>query len=393
MCTEVRRSRRSTTALLDDDAEALYERAPCGYLSTTPDGTIVKVNQTFLTLDRLRPRRPRRSATFADLLTAGGRIYHETHYAPMLQMQGRAREIALDIVRADGTPAAGAGQLGARARRRRRADASSAPRSSTPPSGASTSGSCSRPSSGPRSPRRGPRLLARTLQQTLIPPAPPAVPGLDVAAVYRPAGNGDEVGGDFYDVFECRRTTGSWRSATCAARASRPRWSPRWPATRSAPQRSEAATRPRSCGRSTRSCSTTSTDRFCTVALVRLCAIDGGFKATITSAGHPLTLFARPGAPAASVGSIGTLLGVLPEPRFANTDVELRSGDRLVLFTDGVTEARRNREFFGDDRLCEAVGEGDEAAAVTASRILQSVLDFQRGDPRDDIVVVVLRVP
>ncbi|MDQ3757043.1 MAG: PAS domain-containing protein, partial [Actinomycetota bacterium] len=37
-------------ALREDDAESLYERAPCGYLSTTPDGTIVKVNQTFLTL-------------------------------------------------------------------------------------------------------------------------------------------------------------------------------------------------------------------------------------------------------------------------------------------------------------------------------------------------------
>ena len=66
----------------------------------------------------------------------------------------------------------------------------------------STSASCSRPSSAPRSPRPAPRLLARTLQQTLIPPALPHDPGLDVAAVYRPAGDGDEIGGDFYDVFQ-----------------------------------------------------------------------------------------------------------------------------------------------------------------------------------------------
>jgi sigma-B regulation protein RsbU (phosphoserine phosphatase) len=46
------------------------------------------------------------------------------------------------------------------------------------------------------------KALARTLQQTLIPQAPPEIPGLDVAAVYRPAGSGDEVGGDFYDIFE-----------------------------------------------------------------------------------------------------------------------------------------------------------------------------------------------
>ena len=89
-------------ALLDDDAEALYDRAPCGYLSTTPDGTIVKVNGTFLTWTGYRRSDLVGRKRFAELLTAGGRIYHETHYAPMLQMQGIARQIALDIVLADG---------------------------------------------------------------------------------------------------------------------------------------------------------------------------------------------------------------------------------------------------------------------------------------------------
>ena len=51
-----RRPRREAfyAALLDDDAERLYERAPCGYLSTTPDGTIIKVNETFLDLTGYR---------------------------------------------------------------------------------------------------------------------------------------------------------------------------------------------------------------------------------------------------------------------------------------------------------------------------------------------------
>jgi serine/threonine-protein kinase RsbW len=88
--------------LLDDSAEDLYEHAPCGYLSTLPDGTIAKVNQTFLTWtgyerDDLVGRR-----RFADVLSAGGRIYHETHYAPLLRMQGQVRAIALDVVCADG---------------------------------------------------------------------------------------------------------------------------------------------------------------------------------------------------------------------------------------------------------------------------------------------------
>ncbi len=89
--------------LLESSAEDLYEHAPCGYLSTFPDGTIARVNQTFLSWtgyprDDLVGRR-----RFQDLLPAGGRIYHETHYAPLLRMQGTVREIALEVVRADGS--------------------------------------------------------------------------------------------------------------------------------------------------------------------------------------------------------------------------------------------------------------------------------------------------
>src|SRR5690349_116961 len=85
----------------DDTFDDLYENAPCGYLSTTPDGTINRVNRTFLRwtgyerADLVGVRR------FQDLLTPGGRIYHETHVAPLLRMQGGVREIAFDVVRAD----------------------------------------------------------------------------------------------------------------------------------------------------------------------------------------------------------------------------------------------------------------------------------------------------
>ena len=76
------------SALLEDSAEDLYENAPCGYLSTLLDGQIARVNATLLrwlgyTRDDLVGRR-----SFADLLTVGGRIYHETHFAPLLSMQG-----------------------------------------------------------------------------------------------------------------------------------------------------------------------------------------------------------------------------------------------------------------------------------------------------------------
>src|ERR1700712_986505 len=86
----------------DEDPEALFEEAPCGYVSTSPDGTLLKVNRTFLSWTGFERADLIGRRTFADLLSGGGGIYHETHYAPMLRLRGRVQEIALDIVRADG---------------------------------------------------------------------------------------------------------------------------------------------------------------------------------------------------------------------------------------------------------------------------------------------------
>jgi serine/threonine-protein kinase RsbW len=88
--------------LLEEDPADLYENAPMGYLSTLPDGRIVKVNRTFCawtgrSSDELIGRR------FQDLLSVGGRVFHETHLAPLLRMQGAVREIALDVMRVDGS--------------------------------------------------------------------------------------------------------------------------------------------------------------------------------------------------------------------------------------------------------------------------------------------------
>ncbi len=85
---------------LEERAVDLYEHAPCGYLSALPDGSIVKVNRTFADWTGYA-REDLVGRRFQDLLTAGGRIYHETHYAPLLRMQGSVREIALELVCAD----------------------------------------------------------------------------------------------------------------------------------------------------------------------------------------------------------------------------------------------------------------------------------------------------
>jgi PAS domain S-box-containing protein len=86
-----------------DDAEVLYDHSPCGHLCQAPDGTVVKVNQTFLSWTGYRREQVVGRMRWTDLLTPGGRIYHETHYSPLLRMQGFVREVAVTVVCADGT--------------------------------------------------------------------------------------------------------------------------------------------------------------------------------------------------------------------------------------------------------------------------------------------------
>src|SRR5687768_930731 len=89
-------------ALLDESVEDLYEHAPCGYLSTLPDGTIVRVNQTLIDWTDLSRESLLAGTKFQTLLSIGSKIYYETHYAPLLRMQGFANEIAFELIRADG---------------------------------------------------------------------------------------------------------------------------------------------------------------------------------------------------------------------------------------------------------------------------------------------------
>jgi PAS domain S-box-containing protein len=93
---------RVDEALLEESAEDLYEHAPCGYLSTLPDGTIVRLNQTLLEWTGGSRDVLLAGTKFQTLLTIGSKIYYETHYAPLLRMQGFANEIALEMVRNDG---------------------------------------------------------------------------------------------------------------------------------------------------------------------------------------------------------------------------------------------------------------------------------------------------
>lgn len=88
--------------LLEETLEELYEHAPAGYLSTLPGGLIARVNETLLSWTGHRREELVGRKRLHDLLAPGARIYYETHYAPLLQMQGSVREIAVELIQADG---------------------------------------------------------------------------------------------------------------------------------------------------------------------------------------------------------------------------------------------------------------------------------------------------
>jgi sigma-B regulation protein RsbQ len=87
---------------VEENVEDLYENAPCAYVSTREDGTIVRVNETFLAWTGHRRNELVGRKRLHDLLPAGDQIYYETRYAPLLRMHGHAREMVMEVVRADG---------------------------------------------------------------------------------------------------------------------------------------------------------------------------------------------------------------------------------------------------------------------------------------------------
>jgi sigma-B regulation protein RsbU (phosphoserine phosphatase) len=237
------------------------------------------------------------------------------------------------------------------------------------------------------------RQLARTLQETLIPPTPPEVPGLEVAAAYRPAGDGEEVGGDFYDVIqlgpqEWAATIGDvcGKGAEAAVVTALVRYTIRAAAIRlAAPGQAlrivnQVLLRPE-------------TDRFCTALLMKLELDDDGWQATLSSGGHPLPLLIRSGQDLLRNERPGPLLGVMEDGEYADIQVRLVPGDLLVLFTDGVTEGRRGKEFYGEERLADLVRRHTDSAVGVVDALLSDLMEFQSQLPRDDIALVAVRVP
>jgi sigma-B regulation protein RsbU (phosphoserine phosphatase) len=130
------------------------------------------------------------------------------------------------------------------------------------------------------------------------------------------------------------------------------------------------------------------TDRFCTALVARLRRADGRWLVSLCAAGHPLPVLTGAVGASRVVGRPGSLLGVLAELDLAATELELEAGQRLLLYTDGVTEGRRQDEEYGESRLLRVAGEEAADAAGLVEAVLTDVLAFQGGVPRDDIALL-----
>jgi phosphoserine phosphatase RsbU/P len=179
--------------LLEDTAEELFEEAPCGYLSTRLDGTIIQVNRTFESWTGRSRAELLDKTRFQELLSPGGRIYYETHFAPLLQMQGSVHEIAVEIVRADGS------LLPALINSSLRADEIGRPRVIRTMIFDATDRR--RYERELLRSRQREHEIAQQLQRSLLSGELPVSHALELEISYAAAIRGTEVGGDWYDAF------------------------------------------------------------------------------------------------------------------------------------------------------------------------------------------------
>jgi PAS domain S-box-containing protein len=250
---------------------------------------------------------------------------------------------------------------------------------------------------------RGATTLARTLQASLLPPTPPTIPGLEVAAVYRPAAEQAVVGGDFYDLFSVHDE--AWdvvigdvcgKGAAAAARTALARYTVRAAAMhRDRPSAvladlNDALQRrlDETAGGSLQADLTS-----CTAVYVRVRRHARWADLELCCAGHPQPLLLAADGSWRFVGRYGTLLGPFPDPELHDQRVRLSPGDMLVLFTDGLTDARWATGFLGDRRVAAvAAGARDRSAAGVVRALEVAVTEMDSGALRDDLAILALGV-
>lgn len=247
--------------------------------------------------------------------------------------------------------------------------------------------------------------VARALQDSLLPGVLPDVTGLELGARYRPAGQGLDVGGDFYDAFqadanwwvfavgdvcghgvEAASLTGLARHTIRSAAMSGVMPSAvLGHLNRMLLQQSAELAAGHEEG-------VVVTPRFCTVLVGAVQRRDDGIDVILCSAGHPLPLVRRSNDNVEPVGVPGTLLGVTEDVMLTDVMVHLTPGEALVCYTDGVTDRRSGRRTFGDEGVVATVLQGRGVPAdKLAERIESDSMAFVDDEPSDDMAVLVIR--
>jgi hypothetical protein len=231
-------------------------------------------------------------------------------------------------------------------------------------------------------------LIAHTLQRALLPPALPDIPGFALSALYRPAGEENWVGGDFYDAFAVRD---GWvtavgdvagRGAQAASLTAFTRHVFRTAAQLHDDPLDAVAFLNRQLH-----------DRpgqaLCTLCCVHLRVRGAETEATVVCGGHPLPYVVRQAGVAEPVGSWGTMLGAWPQGGWSRTTTTLAPGDVLVLYTDGVTDATSGEERYGEERLRAALAEARDPEDALR-RIADGLADFETGEQADDTAALAI---
>jgi serine phosphatase RsbU (regulator of sigma subunit)/anti-sigma regulatory factor (Ser/Thr protein kinase) len=238
--------------------------------------------------------------------------------------------------------------------------------------------------------------IADTLQAELLPTEIPDIPGIDVAVRYRAAGELNRVGGDFYDVFG--RGPNEWavvigdvsgKGAPAAAVTALARYTLRT-ATVNAKAPSEALDALNEALLERRR-----DQEFCSVALAFVTLRADGLDVTISLGGHPPALVKRASGALDHCGSPGLLMGFAHDPPLVDQVLRLGPGDAMLLFTDGVTDASREGDRFGDARLEALLAEMGPSlhASELTETIEHTAVAHAEFQPQDDMALVTLQVP
>jgi len=236
--------------------------------------------------------------------------------------------------------------------------------------------------------------IARTLQTSLLPPGLPDVPGAQLAAAFHPAGQGLEVGGDFYDVFSTGE--GQWylmigdvsgKGAEAASVTALARYTLRTAAAR---RRSPAAIL--SWLNEAMVDQDVARGRYCTVACAHVDLARSPVRLTVACGGHPLPVLRRADGSVEQVGAYGTLLGLAMDAALHDRSTDLHPGDTLVLYTDGLTEAQAPRSMWDFRELEAAVRRApvDGPQGLVESLVASAL--GERTRQRDDLAVLALKL-